>query len=34
MNFLFKEIKQIELTKFPRLTYADALRIMAQINQT
>ena len=26
MNFLFKEIKQIELTKFPRLTYADALR--------
>ena len=26
MNFLFKEIKQIELTKFPRLTYADASR--------
>ena len=26
VNFLFKEIKQIELTKFPRLTYADALR--------
>ncbi len=26
VNFLFKEIKRIELTKFPRLTYADALR--------
>ena len=26
VNFLFKEIKQIELSKFPRLTYADALR--------
>ncbi len=26
VNFLFKEIKQIELTKFPRLTYADALK--------
>ncbi|MDA7854197.1 aspartate--tRNA ligase [Cyclobacteriaceae bacterium] len=24
--FLFKEIKQIDLTKFPRITYADALR--------
>jgi len=26
VNFLFKEIKQIGLTKFPRLTYADALK--------
>ena len=26
VNFLFKEIKQIELSKFPKLTYADALR--------
>jgi aspartyl-tRNA synthetase len=26
VHFLFKEIKQIELTKFPRLTYADALK--------
>ena len=26
VTFLFKEIKQIDLTKFPRITYADALR--------
>ena len=26
VNFLFKEIKRIELTKFPRLTYADAMK--------
>jgi len=26
VTFLFKEIKQIDLTKFPRITYTDALR--------
>ena len=26
VTFLFKEIKQIDLTKFPRITYEDALR--------
>jgi aspartyl-tRNA synthetase len=26
VTFLFKEIKQMDLTKFPRITYADALR--------